>query len=202
MAEDAYDSVKGRKEAGRIYERVMDFRHHYPEYMGKPERFWIWILKYTCCYGESITRFLIWIFAIVTFFAFIYIPFDYRCWAASQMPLRLSFAVLLLSAILLTSVINRWRRLRKAFIAAFVAIMFASFLSPFAHVSDVFASNGVRFNNIVRGFYFSFTTFSTFGLGDIAPLNTVAATVACFEVLFGYLLFGVLLTLLARKIMR
>ncbi|MFC1718043.1 potassium channel family protein, partial [Candidatus Poribacteria bacterium] len=56
--------------------------------------------------------------------------------------------------------------------------------------------------NFVTALYFSAVTFATLGFGDITPANTIGRLYAIFEVLLGYLMFGVLITLVARKMTR
>ena len=49
--------------------------------------------------------------------------------------------------------------------------------------------------------YFSFVTFTTLGYGDILPLTTVAKIAVMLEAMFGYLMGGMLIAILARKVM-
>ncbi len=56
--------------------------------------------------------------------------------------------------------------------------------------------------NIVTAVYFSAVTFATLGFGDITPISIVGKLSAIAEVLLGYLMFGVLITLVARKMTR
>ena len=44
------------------------------------------------------------------------------------------------------------------------------------------------FDTIVDCFYYSITTISTLGFGDIRPLSASAKVVTCFEVMAGFLL--------------
>lgn len=71
---------------------------------------------------------------------------------------------------------------------------------PFHEWSDG-AIDGI-IHNIVAAVYFSAVTFATLGFGDIAPTNTMGRLCTIAEVLSGYLMFGVLITLVARKITR
>jgi len=50
--------------------------------------------------------------------------------------------------------------------------------------------------------YFSVSTFMTLGMGDIRPLNLAAETLVTIEVVCGYVMFGVLISILANKIAR
>ena len=56
--------------------------------------------------------------------------------------------------------------------------------------------------NIITALYFSVVTFATLGYGDIAPDNILAKVCVIGEVLSGYLTFGVLVTLVSRKLTR
>ena len=56
--------------------------------------------------------------------------------------------------------------------------------------------------NFVTALYFSTVTFATLGFGDITPTNTMGRLCVIAEVLLGYLMFGVLITLVARKMTR
>jgi uncharacterized protein YjbI with pentapeptide repeats len=50
--------------------------------------------------------------------------------------------------------------------------------------------------------YFSVTTFSTFGIGDLVPYNHTAAGWVLTEVLLGYAMLGALISVLATKMWR
>jgi len=71
---------------------------------------------------------------------------------------------------------------------------------PFHEWSDGII-NGIAYN-IVTALYFSVVTFATLGFGDIAPVSITGKVCAIVEVLLGYLMFGVLITLVARKVTR
>ena len=203
LAEEAYDSIKERKEAGRIYKKAMELKLLHTT--GIFERIWLCIRKHTSGYGESTGRFLAWILATITFFALIYIPFDFQHWGTPQMLSRLiPVSVLFLMLLLSIFPFERLKRSRIALIIAIAAIIVASFLSFHVEVKecDIFACHNVRFQDVVRGFYFSLTTFTTLGFGDVAPSNDWGAIAISLEVLSGYVMFGVLLTMLARKIVR
>lgn len=51
-------------------------------------------------------------------------------------------------------------------------------------------------------FYFSTVTFATLGYGDIHPATTVGQVLACLEVASGFIMFGILLTLIAGRLQR
>jgi hypothetical protein len=48
--------------------------------------------------------------------------------------------------------------------------------------------------------YFSVSTFSTLGLGDITPISGIAKLVVMFEVIVGYLMGGLLIAILVRRL--
>jgi hypothetical protein len=56
--------------------------------------------------------------------------------------------------------------------------------------------------NFVTALYFSAVTFATLGFGDIAPISVLGKLYTILEVLLGYIMFGVLITLVARKMTR
>jgi hypothetical protein len=49
-------------------------------------------------------------------------------------------------------------------------------------------------------FYFSTITFSTLGYGDIHPTNTTGEVLSCLEVGSGFIMFGILLTLVGARL--
>ncbi len=51
-------------------------------------------------------------------------------------------------------------------------------------------------------FYFSIVTFTTLGFGDITPKNLVGELIVSFEVIFGYAVLGLLISVLADKVVR
>jgi len=50
--------------------------------------------------------------------------------------------------------------------------------------------------------YYSVVTFTTLGFGDITPRTPLAATVVMVEVVTGYLMLGILISILATKVAR
>lgn len=54
---------------------------------------------------------------------------------------------------------------------------------------------------LFNAMYFSFVTFTTLGYGDILPLTTIAKVAVILEASFGYLMGGMLIAILARKVM-
>jgi hypothetical protein len=51
-------------------------------------------------------------------------------------------------------------------------------------------------------FYYSVTTFTTLGLGDVVPTGPLGQLLAGFEVIVGYIVLGLLLAVLAEKLAR
>ena len=51
-------------------------------------------------------------------------------------------------------------------------------------------------------FYYSLVTFTTLGFGDITPRTPIAAAVVMLEVVVGYMMLGILISILATKVAR
>jgi voltage-gated potassium channel Kch len=49
--------------------------------------------------------------------------------------------------------------------------------------------------------YFSFVTFTTLGYGDIVPISGIAKLLVILESFAGYIMGGLLVAILARKVM-
>jgi hypothetical protein len=100
-------------------------------------------------------------------------------------------AIILVFAIIYMPIIPNW-------FSWWPSIAFRDY--PFHEWSDGIIDGVIH--NIVAAIYFSAVTFATLGFGDIAPTNTVGRLCAIAEVLSGYLMFGVLITLVSRKMTR
>ena len=50
--------------------------------------------------------------------------------------------------------------------------------------------------------YYSVVTFTTLGFGDVTPLTRLSATIVMIEVVVGYLMLGILISILATKVAR
>ncbi len=50
--------------------------------------------------------------------------------------------------------------------------------------------------------YYSVVTFTTLGFGDITPRTPLAAGIVMLEVIVGYLMLGILISILATKVAR
>jgi hypothetical protein len=55
-------------------------------------------------------------------------------------------------------------------------------------------------SSFVNALYFSVTTFSTLGLGDITPISAIGKFIAMSEVIVGYLTGGLLIAVLVRRL--
>ncbi|KYK38513.1 MAG: hypothetical protein AYK18_17015 [Theionarchaea archaeon DG-70] len=54
----------------------------------------------------------------------------------------------------------------------------------------------------VSSLYFSFVTFTTLGLGDIHPVNSLGRSLVCCEAVIGAFLIALFVVVFARKMMR
>jgi len=77
---------------------------------------------------------------------------------------------------------------------ALIVILFAFLYKQFSLSANIDSS--------MDALYFSVVTFATLGLGDILPCGFWGKLSVIFEVFLGYLMFGFLLALVARKITR
>jgi len=50
--------------------------------------------------------------------------------------------------------------------------------------------------------YYSIVTFTTLGFGDVTPITRTAAFLVTFEVIFGYIMLGGLISIFANKLAR
>ncbi|HHO55300.1 MAG TPA: two pore domain potassium channel family protein, partial [Trueperaceae bacterium] len=55
-------------------------------------------------------------------------------------------------------------------------------------------------NNFLNSLYFSFVTFTTLGFGDISPISSIAKFLVILEVFIGYLMLGLLVTIISKKV--
>jgi hypothetical protein len=62
-----------------------------------------------------------------------------------------------------------------------------------------FTQTGAK--SFLDSLYFSFVTFTTLGYGDIVPLSGAAKILVIFESVTGYMMGGLLVAILARKVM-
>ncbi len=83
-----------------------------------------------------------------------------------------------------------------AFILLFSAIYFALGNAAFAVSAD-----GLTWS-LFTTTYYSVVTFTTLGFGDITPNTQLAAGVVMIEVIVGYVMLGILISILATKVAR
>jgi hypothetical protein len=57
-------------------------------------------------------------------------------------------------------------------------------------------------HSLFTPYYFSIVTFTTLGFGDIAPKTTLGEIIVSTEVVIGYTMLGLLLSVLAEKVAR
>jgi len=55
-------------------------------------------------------------------------------------------------------------------------------------------------NNFLNSLYFSFVTFTTLGFGDISPISSIAKFLVILEVFIGYLMLGLLVAIISKKV--
>ena len=57
-------------------------------------------------------------------------------------------------------------------------------------------------HTVLTPYYYSIVTFTTLGFGNLVPLNLSAQIAIAVEVLFGYIMLGGLISILANKLAR
>jgi hypothetical protein len=79
------------------------------------------------------------------------------------------------------------------------ALWVAGTIFMFACIYAIFPSivNGRGFFD---GIYFSVTTFSTLGLGDVTPISDIGKLIVMCEAILGYLMGGLLIAILVRRL--
>ncbi|MGA1823243.1 MAG: potassium channel family protein [bacterium] len=81
----------------------------------------------------------------------------------------------------------------------FVILFYASFY----YFTALRSERGlVGIERFIERLYFSVVTFTTLGFGDILPSSSFGMCLVISEVVFGYLMFWVLMTILAKKLFR
>jgi hypothetical protein len=58
----------------------------------------------------------------------------------------------------------------------------------------------IKAGNFFPFFYYSVVTFTTLGFGDITPINSLAMFVVICEVVIGFIMLGLLISILANKV--
>lgn len=87
---------------------------------------------------------------------------------------------------------NYGRSLKRWFIWVLSVIAIFALIFQFTHTGAA---------SFFDALYFSFVTFTTLGYGDIVPLSIAAKVFVILETLLGYLMGGLLVAILARKVM-
>ena len=77
----------------------------------------------------------------------------------------------------------------------------------FAFVFWVLGTSAFDVEHLPKGsfltmFYYSVVTFSTLGFGDVVPKTPFAAILVMVEVILGYIMLGMLISVLANKVAR
>src|SRR5262249_51211187 len=102
--------------------------------------------------------------------------------------------------------IDYGRSIAKVFMLAATLIMvFGLIYYTNPQLIDFPLCNGLQPSQCDPGysaFYFSITTYTTLGLGDVHPKNHLGELVVSIEVTLGYLTLGLLLAVLADKVAR
>jgi hypothetical protein len=81
-------------------------------------------------------------------------------------------------------------------ISVFFAAVYRFFLTDAFHTTT-----GLEFTWI-SSLYFSFVTFTTLGFGDITPIKSLAQILVTIEVIMGYGMLGLLISIMANKLAR
>jgi hypothetical protein len=77
------------------------------------------------------------------------------------------------------------------------------FFACFYYFTSLSTERGLTgFSRIVERLYFSVVTFSTLGFGDVLPKTTFSMCLVIVEVMFGYIMQWVMMTILGKKIFR
>jgi Ion channel/Pentapeptide repeats (9 copies) len=79
------------------------------------------------------------------------------------------------------------------------ALWVAGTILVFATIYAVFPGM-VNVPGYLNAVYFSVTTFSTLGLGDITPISAIGKLVVMLEAILGYLMGGLLIAILVRRL--
>ncbi|MFT7559720.1 MAG: hypothetical protein ACI93R_001635 [Flavobacteriales bacterium] len=69
------------------------------------------------------------------------------------------------------------------------------------HAFSISNPNGLKWD-LFSAIYFSVVTFTTLGFGDITPNTQLAAAIVIVEVVIGYVMLGILISILANKVAR
>ena len=92
--------------------------------------------------------------------------------------------------------------LRLAIVFLIVAVVFASIYWACPGMLNWKESGKVEMCRPVEALYYSVVTLTTLGFGDITARTNVGASVVMFQVITGYVLLGLLISVLADKVAR
>ncbi len=82
-----------------------------------------------------------------------------------------------------------------------ISVIFVLIFSGLYAFFDNFVSPAIETSHWYDYFYFSITTFTTLGFGDIAPLSVIAKILTNIESFVGFIMLGVYINLIQKKIL-
>lgn len=83
-----------------------------------------------------------------------------------------------------------------------LSLLFAVAYHALGEAAFAISNRGTLGWNLFTAFYYSVVTFTTLGFGDITPRTPLSATVVVIEVIVGYVMLGILISILATKVAR
>ena len=86
--------------------------------------------------------------------------------------------------------------------SAGLTLLFALIYSALGEQAFAVSNKATLGWNFFTAVYYSVVTFTTLGFGDITPLTPVSAIVVMIEVVVGYVMLGILISILATKVAR
>jgi uncharacterized protein YjbI with pentapeptide repeats len=89
-----------------------------------------------------------------------------------------------------------WTSFKALAVSSFVINILFSILYLFLRSDFNFNEN----SSIIDCFYYSIVTFTTLGYGEIHPVTSIGQIIVIFEVLIGYVVLGLFVFLISRKI--
>ena len=82
-----------------------------------------------------------------------------------------------------------------------LGVIFCFALLFYLNTGIIQFSNGNDVTQFIDSLYFSVVTFTTLGYGDITAVTTIGKLLVLIEVMFGYLMGGLLVAILAKKVL-
>ena len=83
-----------------------------------------------------------------------------------------------------------------------ISIFFGlAYFSLGPHAFEISNPNGLQWT-VFTSIYYSVVTFTTLGFGDVTPNTPLAASMVILEVVIGYVMLGILISILATKVAR